>query len=207
MNDWTIMDSLLKDPAAGEQLARRYRPWLHLLARLQLATRFQGKFDASDIVQQTLLEACRDLPKFRGTTEAELRGWLRQILAHVLAHQMRRYQGTGQRDLDLEVSLEAALARSSQCLADVLAASGSSPSQRAVQREEEVTLADALDRLPADYREIIILRNLEGLSHEEAAGRMQRSVGATRMLWARALARLRQLVGAQGEKRGEPPPP
>ena len=69
-------------PAALE----RYRSWLGLLARLQVEPRFRAKFDPSDIVQQTMLEAVRDWPKFRGSTEAELAAWLRQILAHVLLH-------------------------------------------------------------------------------------------------------------------------
>ena len=56
----------------------RHRSWLGLLARLQVEPRFRAKFDASDIVQQTLLEAVRDWPKFRGGTEAELAAWLRQ---------------------------------------------------------------------------------------------------------------------------------
>jgi RNA polymerase sigma-70 factor (ECF subfamily) len=89
------------------------------------------------------------------------------------------------------VSLEQALAQSSQRLGEVLAASGSSPSQQAARHEQEVRLADVLARLPADYREVIILRNLEGLSHEEVARRMGRQVGAVRMLWVRALAGLR----------------
>ncbi len=180
------------DAAAQGEILLRYQPWLRLLARLQIDSRFQGKFDASDIVQQTLLEACRDLPQFHGTTEAELRAWLRQILAHVLAHEIRRYHGTRQRDVDREVSLDQALAQSSQRLGDMLAAPGSSPSQQAARREQEVLLANVLACLPADYREVIILRNLEGLSHEEVARRMGRNVGAVRMLWVRALARLRQ---------------
>jgi RNA polymerase sigma-70 factor, ECF subfamily len=170
----------------------RYRSWLGLLARLQVEPRFRAKFDASDIVQQTLLEAVRDWPKFRGGTEAELAAWLRQILAHVLLREVRRYCGARRRDLGREVSLEEALAESSRRLGAALAAPGSSPSERAGRHELELRLADALARLPADYAEIILLRNVEGLSHEEAAGRMGRGAGAVRMLWVRALARLRQ---------------
>ncbi len=182
--------------AAQKEALLPYAPWLQLLARMQIDTRFQGKFAASDIVQQTLLEACRDLPQFRGTTEAELLAWLRQILAHVLAHEIRRYRGTQQRDLDREVSLEDALAQTSQRLGDMLADPGPSPSARVSQREQEVLLADVLAKLPDDYREVIILRNLEGLSHEEVARRMGRGTGAVRMLWVRALAALRvALVG------------
>lgn len=177
-------------------LLLRYQPWLKLLARLQIDSRFQGKFSESDVVQQTLLEACRDLPKFRGQSEGELLAWLRQILAHVMAHEIRRYGGTRQRDVDREVSLEAALAQSSQRLANVLALSGSSPSAKAQQSEQEVLLADVLARLPEDHREVIILRNLENLPHEEVARRMNRSPGAVRMLWVRALASLRSAMSA-----------
>jgi len=191
-----LLDALRRgEPAAQAEVLVRYQPWLRILARLQLDRRFQGKFDASDIVQLTMLEACRAFPQFRGTTEAELTAWLRQVLARVLAHEIRRYQGTRQRDVDREVSFEQALADSSQRLGDMLAASGSSPSQQAARHEQELILAEVLARLPDDYREVIILRNLEGLSHEEIAQRMDRTPGAVRMLWVRALARLRHELG------------
>jgi RNA polymerase sigma-70 factor (ECF subfamily) len=74
----------------------------------------------------------------------------------------------------------------------MLVAPGSSPSHQADRHEQEVRLAEVLARLPDDYREVILLRNLHGLSHEEVARRMNRSLGAVRMLWVRALARLRQ---------------
>lgn len=171
---------------------KRFRPWLVLLARLQMARRLSAKLDASDVAQQVLLEACGALPKFRGTTEAELAAWLRSILANVLAHELRRYAGTQSRDVTREVSLDAELAESSQRLNAVLADTGPSPSEEAVRHEQEIRLAAVLERLPDDYREVIVLRNLEGLSHEEVAARMGRSTGAVRMLWMRALAQLRQ---------------
>ncbi|HKI16955.1 MAG TPA: sigma-70 family RNA polymerase sigma factor [Isosphaeraceae bacterium] len=179
------------DPVVAAEL-ERYRSWLGLLARLQVDARFRAKFDPSDIVQQTMLEAVRDWKAFRGETEAERAAWLRQILAHVLLHEMRRYGGAQRRDVGREVSLEDALAESSRRLGAALAAPGSSPSERASRHDLELRLADALARLPADYAEIILLRNVEGLPHEEVARRMGRGVGAVRMLWVRALARLRQ---------------
>jgi len=169
----------------------RYRSWLGLLAQLQVEPRFRAKFDASDIVQQTMLEAVRGWPKFRGGTGAELAAWLRQILAHVLLHEMRRYSGAQRRELGREVSLGEALAESSRRLGAALQAPGSSPSEHAGKHELELRLADALARLPADYAGVILLRNVEGLPHEEVARRMGRGVGAVRMLWVRALARLR----------------
>ena len=180
-----------RDEAGGE-LLRRYESWLKLLARLEIDTQYRGKFDESDIVQQVLLEAVRDFPQFRGGTEAEFTAWLRRILAHVLAHEFRRYRGTQKRDIAQEVSLEQTLQRSAQRIGDTLAASISSPSHRAARNEQELLLADILAHLPADYREVIILRNLEALPHEEVARRMGRNTGAVRMLWVRALAQLRE---------------
>jgi RNA polymerase sigma-70 factor (ECF subfamily) len=184
---------------APADLLLRYQPWLKLLARLHIDSPFQGKFDPSDLVQQALLEAVRAFPQFRGSSEAELAAWLRQILARVLAHEVRRYRGTRQRDMAREVSLEEALAQSSQRLAEVLAAPGSSPSEQAARHEQEALLAEVLARLPEDYREVIVLRNLQGCSHEEVARRMGRGVGAVRMLWVRALKRLRQEMGRHGK--------
>ena len=76
----------------------RFRPWLSLIARMQVDSRLQGKFDTSDVVQQTLMEAWRSASKFRGSTEAERIAWLRKILAHVLAHEVRQYRGTHKRN-------------------------------------------------------------------------------------------------------------
>lgn len=98
-----------------------------------------------------------------------------------------------------EVSLEHSLAESSGRLGELVVATGTSASQQAIRHEGELRLAEALSRLPAEYRDVILMRNIEGLSHDEIAHRMDRSAGAVRMLWVRALARLReemlQMVG------------
>lgn len=189
------------DTEAGNRLLQHYEPWLRMLARLQFESQFHAKFDPSDIVQQTMLQAVRDFARFRGTTDAELAAWLRQILAHTLAHEIRRYGGTQKRDLAREVPLDQQLTQASERLGDILPAPGTSPSQAVVRQERQVQLAQALERLPEDYREVIVLRNLEGLSHDEVAARMGRNTGAVRMLWVRALTRLRQeleQIGSSG---------
>jgi RNA polymerase sigma-70 factor (ECF subfamily) len=71
----------------------------------------------------------------------------------------------------------------------------SSPSGRAIRREQAVLLADALKRLPAEYSEIVILHHLEELTFSEVAERMGRSVGSIEKLWVRALAALRHSLG------------
>jgi RNA polymerase sigma-70 factor, ECF subfamily len=187
-----LQDARTADGPARGRLLELYRNYLALLARLQIGRRLQGKVDESDLVQETFLEAHRHFEGFRGTTEGELVSWLRQILAGVVANLLRRYCGTQRRDVRLERELADDLARSSQALAGGLAARQSSPSERAVRREQAVLLADALGRLPAAYQEVIILSHLEGLSFPEVARRMGRSVNSVKNLWARALARLRR---------------
>jgi RNA polymerase sigma-70 factor (ECF subfamily) len=183
------------DGTALGQLMELYRHYLALLARLQIGRRLQDKVDASDLVQETFLEAHRDFAQFQGLTEKELVSWLRQVLASNLANQVRRYFGTQRRDIRLERELTSELDQSSRVLDHALLAPCSSPSQQAVRREQAVLLADALERLPEDYREVIILRHLEGLTFVEVARRMGRSLDSVDKLWARALARLRRSLG------------
>jgi RNA polymerase sigma-70 factor (ECF subfamily) len=182
-------------PALGK-LLERYRGYLTLLARLQIGRRLQGKMDAADIVQETFLKAARDFATFRGHTEEEWTGWLRQILACSVANQVRHYLGTGRRDQRLERELAAELDQSSRALDSGLFARGSSPSRQAVRREQAVRLADALDWLPDEYREVLILRHLEELTFPDVARRMGRSLDSVKNLWTRALARLRHTLGA-----------
>jgi RNA polymerase sigma-70 factor (ECF subfamily) len=181
--------------AALGQLLELSRNYLDLLARLQIGRRLQGKVDAADLVQETFLKAHRDFAQFRGKSEGEWVSWLRQILAMNLAHLVRRYCGTRRRNVRLERDLVDELAQSSQVLDQALVARQSSPSNQASRREQAVILADALGQLPSDYREVIILSHLEGLSFPEVASRMGRSVNSVKNLWARALARLRRSLG------------
>jgi RNA polymerase sigma-70 factor (ECF subfamily) len=184
-----------KDGDALGQLLEPYRGYLALLARLQIGRRLQGKVDPADVVQETFLEAHRHFARFQGSTEAELTAWLRQILAARLAKMVRHYLGTQRRDVRLEQQLAAELDQSSQILDQGLVAPSSSPSHQAARREQAVLLGSALEQLPEDYREVLILRHLEGLSFPDVAQRMGRTVLSVKKLWARALPRLRDILG------------
>lgn len=177
------------------QLFELYRQYLKLLAHMEIDQRFQAKIDPSDIVQETFLEAHRDFGKFRGTTERELMAWLRQILAGNLADHVKRYYGAQQRDVQVERSLQDEFDRSSHVMDRGLIARQSSPSQSAARRERAVMLADALGKLSADHREVLVLRHLKGLKFPDVARRMGRSVGSVQQLWARAIAQLRRQLG------------
>jgi RNA polymerase sigma-70 factor (ECF subfamily) len=182
------------DPELGPRL-EVYRSYLTILARMQIGRRLQGKVDPADVVQETFLHAVRDFAQFRGTSDRELAGWLRQILAARLADLCRRYCGTQARDVGLEQSLQVELDQSSHVLDAALVAPLTSPSQQAARREQTTWLAEALERLPADYRAVLVLHHLEECDFPEVARRMGRSVEAVKKLWARALARLRRSVG------------
>jgi RNA polymerase sigma-70 factor (ECF subfamily) len=190
-----LQDARTNGGAARGQLLESYRGYLTLLARLQIGCRLHAKVDAADLVQETFLEAHRNFDRFEGRTEAELIGWLRQILAGRLAKLLRHYLGTQRRDVRLERHLAAELDLSSRALDRGLFTRSSSPSHRASRREQAVILAGALERLPADYREVLILRHLEGLSFPDVARRMSRTVLSVKKLWARALPRLRDALG------------
>lgn len=177
------------------RLLELYRTYLRLLARIEIGRRLQGKVDASDLVQETFLEAHRNFAHFRGSDEPQFVRWLRQILAAKVANLVRHYFGTQGRDVRLEQELAADLDNSSHLLGHEFAASITSPSQHAVRREQAVLLANALDRLSPEYREVIVLRHLEGLTFPEVARRMERTQDSVEKLWLRALARLRQVFG------------
>jgi RNA polymerase sigma-70 factor (ECF subfamily) len=184
------------DPASAlGQLLERHRGYLELLARVQIGRRLQGKADAADLVQETFLEAYRHFGSFYGASAGEFASWLRHILAARLSKLVRHYLGTQGRDVRLERKLEAELDRSSRALDRGLLASSSSPSRQADRREQALLLAEALGKLPEDYREVLILRHLEGLSFPEVARRLGRSLDSVKHVWTRSLARLRDALG------------
>lgn len=177
----------------AEQLDR-YRHYLALLARLQLDPRLAGKVDLSGVVQQTLWEAHQARREFRDGSGSHLAAWLRQILAHNLADEVRKFQAAA-RDPARERSLHQALDASSSRLDAWLAADQSSPSQQAMRHEQSLALAAALVQLPDDQRMAIELHHLMGSPLAEVAFQMQRSKGAVAALLFRGVKRLRELMG------------
>jgi RNA polymerase sigma-70 factor (ECF subfamily) len=178
------------DTAALDRLLDMYRNYLNLIARTQLHTGLRLRIDPSDLIQEVLFAASRRFAHFRGTTEAELLAWLRRILVSRLADLAKHHQAR-RRDVRREVSLEQTLDDSTMAAEQALRSRLSSPSGHAMHREQMVVLADALARLPDDYREVLILRHVERLDFQAIADRMNRAPATVRKLWTRAIERLR----------------
>ena len=169
----------------------RYRQYLRLLARLQLAPRFQGKLDPSDLVQQTLLKAHQALEQFRGQNDADLGAWLRQILARTLANAIRDLT-CGKRNVSVERSLEMELEQSSARFEAWLVAKQPSPSEQVVRDERLLCIVEALDRLPDAQREAILLKHCQGWTLAAIGKYMGRTPTAVASLLQRGVKQLRE---------------
>jgi RNA polymerase sigma-70 factor (ECF subfamily) len=183
------------DAGCRDQLFALCRNYLGFAARAQLESWLQVKVDASDLVQQTMLEAHRDFERFQGTSEQEWLGWLRRIMTHNMADYIRQYRGTAKRQVGREVSLAAAADTSFAPGVPEPAAPCATPSQEFMKLDSELRVAAALAQLPPDYQEVILLRNLQRLSFNEVADRMGRSRPAVQMLWMRAIKKLQEEMG------------
>ena len=170
----------------------RYRVLLHLKARHQLDPRLQGKLDASDVVQETLLLAHQKFSQFRGRSEPQLVAWLRIILKNTLAATARRFQ-VGARNVAREQLLETGVEAAARHKA-ASSAGQTTPDEQALRNEQLGRLTAALTALPPDQRRAIELHHLEGRSVAEVADRMHKSRDAVVGLLFRGLKKLRYLL-------------
>jgi RNA polymerase sigma-70 factor (ECF subfamily) len=176
------------------RLLSAYMNYLKILAQSQMDDRLKRRVGASDIVQDTLLEAHRDFVQFVGRSPAEFSSWLRRILLNNLKRSIECHLLTAKRDVrrelsmdDLNRTLDLSVARLEAFLADPAQSPGSD-----VQHHEFLTrLSDCIANLPSEYRDVILLRHVHGLAFKEIADRLDKSSGAVRMMWLRAIDKLR----------------
>lgn len=142
------------DLESPEWFADSYRRYLRLIAQLHLGGLLQAKLDPSDLVQETFVKAHQQRGDFRGQTEAEWRGYLRQILHNVIADAIRRYT-RDKRNVHLEAKLEQSLNGSTRRIEDLV---GSTPGLGMEREELFMQLAEALEQLPSDERRALELR-------------------------------------------------
>jgi len=181
-------------PSALGSLLELCRPYLQQVAKEAIPSELEAKASASDLVQQSFLEAHQGFAQFQGGSEAELLAWLRQILLHNLANFIRTYKGTEMRQVGREEGLHLA---TGDWLGPEI--SSASPSEKVVEQENLERMRQALERLPEDYRQVIQWHHQERLNFEEIGERMGRSAEAVRKLWARGLEQLRGELGSSHE--------
>ncbi len=177
-------------------LLQIYRNYLTVLATTQVNGRLRRRVSPSDVVQETMLAAHRDIGKFNGSSEPEFLAWLRQVLLNTIHHAVEKHLKAQRRDVRREISfdqLRTDFDKSANAFAALLPDRGPSPSEPARRRELAVQIADQLAKLRPDYRDVIVLRNLQSLPFEEVAERMDRTTGAVRMLWLRAMDKLKTI--------------
>jgi RNA polymerase sigma-70 factor (ECF subfamily) len=180
--------------SALNQLFGACLPYLRRAARQDLGAALRSRLDASDVVQETLIEAYRDFPQFHGQTEKDLLAWLRQILHNNLASERRRHIATAMRSIRCEVHLtETALDQ----LADADSSARVCRGGWARAEERSEGLERALGQLPEHYRQVLILRNWEELTFSQVGTRLHCSAEAARKLWGRAVEELAFVLGAQ----------
>jgi RNA polymerase sigma-70 factor (ECF subfamily) len=174
------------------------RDYLLLIAARGLDDELTAKGGASDLVQETLLGGYRDFARFRGHSRAELVAWLCKILQNNLAVFRRRYRGTRKRQLALEVSI-GVTPEGGDC--QRLPCDTLTPSAHAARREQSAALMAALERMPEDYRRVVVWYQYDRLTFEEIGLRLGRTAEAARKLWSRALVRLTEELGPSHDPR------
>jgi RNA polymerase sigma-70 factor, ECF subfamily len=179
------------DRQAFERLLAAHQAYLRELVNLRMDPRLRPRIDPSDIVQETQLEAYRRLPRYLADQPMPFRLWLRQIAHDRLLMLRRQHVGAARRTVEREVPLPEA---ASKIFAGQLAAGGSSPSQQLSRRESVRQIGQAMARLIDADREILLLRNFEGLSYSEAACLLHVDEATARKRYGRALLRLRTML-------------
>jgi RNA polymerase sigma-70 factor (ECF subfamily) len=184
--DQLIAQARSGSTAALGQLLDRCQHYLLLVANGSLDSDLRPKVGASDLVQDTFVEAHQDFSHFHGTTERELLAWLTKILIHRLSNNVRHYRGTSKRDVEREVSLEVGCDVDDVSLARPVAA----PMQAIIAQDEIARLRAALERLPKRMRDVLLMRTWERRTFVEIAARLGGTPDSVRKLWGRAVCRL-----------------
>jgi RNA polymerase sigma-70 factor (ECF subfamily) len=187
-----LLDQALQgDREALGRVLEAQRAGLHRLAERQLEGRIAVRVDASDIIQQTFLEAYRSFPQFAGRDMRELVAWLQIILDHKVAGAIRNHALLQKRNVGREQSMDDSRGGGTP-LKQNLDADLTSPSQKAIRGEEAERLSRALTTLPDDQREAVRLRHLEGWALADIARRLGRTPAATAGLIKRGMKALRR---------------
>jgi RNA polymerase sigma-70 factor (ECF subfamily) len=171
-------------PEALGRALEACRRYLARIARRELAADLRAKGGASDLVQEAFLEAHRGFGQFRGASADEFRGWLRRLLLNRAAKAGRRFRAARKRAVGREVAWRGD--RPTEAPVDP-----TTPSRVVGGREEGARVRRAVAELPADHQAVLRLRYEQQLSFDQIGAALGRTGNAARLLWLRAVERLR----------------
>ena len=177
------------DREAQSELFSQLQSYFLIMARHQLEPELRARINPSDIVQESLAKATKALPDFRGTSEPEIRAWLKQIVGNEVKEQRRKHR-LQKRDIGREAKPDTN-DQSRNVGLDIMAQSRT-PQSRAMVEEELQILRSNLSHLTPDYEQVIRLRSLERKSFSEIGELMDRSPEAVSKLWYRAILALQK---------------
>jgi RNA polymerase sigma-70 factor (ECF subfamily) len=199
-------ERLLQQVRGGEHLAidqllARHRPELRRLVQLRLDPKLRPRLDPSDVVQEAQLEALRRMEDYLQEPPMAFRLWLRQITYDRLLMVRRQHVRAERRTVERDVALPD---QSSLMLAQQLLAGGSSPSEQLAKRELIRRVHRAVAELAESDRDILLMRNFEGLTNQEVSQLLGINLAAASQRYGRALLRLRKILLDQGLGRDQP---
>ncbi len=199
-----LKQALEGDRRAVDDLLERHREALVRLVALRLDRAIARRVDASDIVQDVLVEANRRLDDYLQNRKMPFHLWLRQIAQDRMIDAHRRHRGAARRSIDREQSLTRPELsdRSAMDLAAMLHDRELTPAAAATRRELQERFRAAIDQLDEPDREVILLRHFEELSNQEVAQTLELSEPAAGMRYLRAIRRLRVILDQPASESG-----
>ena len=171
----------------------KFRPYLLVLASSHIPPGHGRWLDASDVVQQTLMEAHQNRGQYNGRRDSEQASWLRKMLLNNVVDAIRAATSR-KRNVLLEKSLDRAVNDSFERAESWLAAEQTSPSQHAMREEQLLKMSQAITELPLDQRAAVILHHLQGFKLKEVAEHLGRTETAVAGLLSRGMKNLRRRI-------------
>ena len=178
------------DESALEQLCRVYSERVRWIVRLRMGGEIRSKLESMDLAQDVFISALRDLGNFTYKNEGDFLRWLSKIAENRLRDNLDRLHAN-KRDIRKEVRLKSYEPTTGDSFVAALGPiDTTTPSVIMSKREDLAKLARAIDALTSEYKEVIVLTKIEGLSYKEIAESLGKSSDAVRMLVSRAMAAL-----------------
>lgn len=183
------------DESACDKLFSAYGERVRRIIRLRMGKELRSKLESMDLVQDAFIFALRSLENFTYQNEGDFLRWLSKIAENRIRDNLDKLHAE-KRDIRKEIPLKDNVQSSQDTfIRDFVPADSTTPSMIISKREELDRLEKAMDKLKPEYKEIITLTKIEGLSYEQVGNRLGKSSDAVRMLLARAMAALTSAFG------------